>query len=137
MLMNALTGAAPDQCDTRVQLPLTLARSEPEPDLAVVDRATPRGRGRHPSTALLVIEVARDTIRKDLGVKAKLYAEAGVTEYWVIDTPKKRVHVHRDPDAAACAYRSIEVMTDGTLTSSALPGARVELRRLFAFERHE
>jgi Uma2 family endonuclease len=36
-------------------------------------------------------------LRKDLGVKARIYAAAGVPEYWVVDVGHGIVHLHREP----------------------------------------
>ncbi len=69
--------------------------SVPGPDLAVVPRAY-HGH-RHPSTALLIIEVSLTSLRKDRGIKAEIYAKAGVPEYWVIDVAHEVVHVLTDP----------------------------------------
>src|SRR5262245_35302979 len=58
------TSPGPD-CVVRSQLPLTLAAdSEPEPDVAVVPRNASGDRDEHPSTALLIFEVASDSLRK-------------------------------------------------------------------------
>src|SRR5262245_6578569 len=68
-----------------VQLPLTLGdRNEPEPDLAVV-RTLDVPRDRHPSTAMLVIEIAGASRRRDQKVKARIYAQASIAEYWIVD----------------------------------------------------
>jgi Uma2 family endonuclease len=77
--------------------------SAPEPDFAVV---TARSVHAHESElAAWLIEVAESSIRKDLGLKARLYAAAGVTEYWVIDANVDAVVVHIDPSPDG--YRSI------------------------------
>ena len=57
--------------------------SEPEPDVAVV----PPGDydDAHPTEAWLIVEVAETSLPKDRGLKAKLYAESGVDEYWVVN----------------------------------------------------
>ena len=57
--------------------------SEPEPDIAIV----PPGDyfEAHPSTAWLIIEVAASSLDVDRVLKAKLYAECGVPEYWVVN----------------------------------------------------
>ena len=69
--------------------------SEPEPDVAIVPRA--RYDRHHPDTTLLLMEVAYSSLRKDLGVKAAVYAAAGVPEYWVVDLVHDVIHLHRDP----------------------------------------
>ena len=90
----------------RPQLPLTLPEdSEPEPDLAVVRVADARSRDHHPRTALLVVEVAGDSLRLDRQTKAALYARAGIPEYWIVNLVETAVEVHRDPDPATGTYR--------------------------------
>ena len=82
----------------RVGSPLTLAESEPEPDLTVI--ACDAQRPYHAATAALAIEVSWSSLRRDLNRKAALYAEAGVAEYWVFDLHARRIVVHRSPTAA-------------------------------------
>ena len=62
-----------------------LDRSEaPEPDLFVTsaDFRPSQARGEN---VLLVIEVAHTSLPYDLSVKADLYRDYGVREYWVVD----------------------------------------------------
>jgi Uma2 family endonuclease len=74
--------------------------NEPEPDIVVLKRklstfasiAPPR-----PADLHLVVEVSDTTLHFDLTVKARLYARAGIVEYWVVDVAAKRLIVHRDP----------------------------------------
>ena len=58
--------------------------SEPEPDAAIV----PAGDydHAHPTTALLVIEIADSSLARDRR-KAGLYAAAGIPECWIVDRP--------------------------------------------------
>jgi Uma2 family endonuclease len=92
LLAPALVGRAL----VRVQSPLAIAdESEPEPDVAVV--AVADYQQEHPRHALLVVEVAEASLRKDLGVKAKLYARARVAEYWVVDLSTRTVRRHTAP----------------------------------------
>lgn len=65
----------------RTQHPLALgADSEPEPDLAVVP-GTPRDyAAAHPTSALLVVEVADTSLAYHRSTKAKLYANASITD---------------------------------------------------------
>jgi Uma2 family endonuclease len=69
--------------------------SEPEPDIAVV----PRGdhHKAHPTTAYLLIEVSKTSLRKDRAVKTDVYAEAGVDEYWIVNLVDRCIEVHRSP----------------------------------------
>lgn len=86
--------------------------SEPEPDVSVSKRlANPLV--AHPSTSLLLIEVSESSIRKDRRIKAPIYAEAGVPEYWIVDISDDalRVEVHTGPTAHG--YRHVEILRDG------------------------
>lgn len=99
----------------RVQLPLEIPPdSAPEPDLALVAEKPPRG--RHPRTALLLVEVAVSSHKVDRGPKAKLYAKAGVPQYWVIDVPGRCIEVRTDP--APDRYRRCEVYKAGASVPS-------------------
>lgn len=118
-----------DEWAVRCQLPLTLARSEPEPDLAVCPQPLEDAAPRHPTTASLVVEVARSSLELDRA-KATIYAEAGVIEYWLVDVVTRRVEVFREPDGAR--YRVVTVaLLDETLTPVAVPALDVAVSRLF------
>jgi Uma2 family endonuclease len=96
----------------RSQLPLTLGPdSEPEPDAAVVRGTAREYVDGHPTTAILVVEVADTTLEFDRGRKAAMYARAGIPEYWIVNLPDRVLEVHRDlgplPDRPAeHGYRS-------------------------------
>ncbi len=78
-LTRLLVRALGDDLEVLPQLPLTLPDdSEPEPDLAVVRAEDAQSGEHHPRTALLVVEVAGDSLRLDRGSKAALYARAGI-----------------------------------------------------------
>ena len=82
----------------RKEDPLTLADSEPEPDIAVVVGAPDDFRKEHPRAALLVIEVAVRTEETDRE-KASIYAEAGVGEYWLVLAEKGTIEIFTRPAA--------------------------------------
>jgi Uma2 family endonuclease len=94
-LTRILVRAVGDRVEVRVQLPMAIGDSEPEPDLAVV----PAGDylDHHPGTAGLVIEVADSSLEEDRTVKARLYAEASVPEYWIVDLQHKLVERYLAP----------------------------------------
>jgi Uma2 family endonuclease len=90
--------------------PLDLGNSDPQPDVAVIagrfeDYTT------HPTSALLIVEVADTTLAQDTTTKAELYATAGIADYWVLDLTKRVLLVFRDPvplpaGLGATAYRT-------------------------------
>jgi len=119
----------PGQC-VRKEDPLTLADSEPEPDIAVVTGQPEDYRTAHPRTALLVIEVAISTVEVDRE-KASVYAQAGVAEYWLVLADSATIEVFTQPEAAA--YRTRRTVRRGEiLASTVLPELRVTLETLFA-----
>jgi Uma2 family endonuclease len=102
------------------------AWSEPEPDLAVVPADDYRH--DHPARAVLVIEVSHSSLHKDLGIKADLYAKAGVPEYWVIDVARGVVHRHVQPSPEG--YGKVAIFGDGSLLDAC--GVTVDVSKLFA-----
>lgn len=116
----------------RCQLPLTfLNDSEPEPDLAVVAGSARDYNANHPlpENVLLVVEVSDTTLLYDRTEKAKLYAEAGIPEYWIINVASGYLEVRRDPDDGE--YRSLQtIRSHGTIAplfSSDTPLSAAEL----------
>jgi Uma2 family endonuclease len=104
LVAEALRRAFP-QAVVRVQFPFVVDETtEPEPDVAVVPGSVADYAQAHPSTALLVVEVADSTLPKDLR-KADLYARADVPEYWVVDLGSRLVYVHREPQPSGYARR--------------------------------
>ena len=84
----------------RLQLPIQLNdHSEPEPDIALV-RVDPLDYAAHHPTAsdvYLIIEVADTTLKTDLQIKAKDYAQSGIPDYWVLNINSRQLHVFREP----------------------------------------
>ncbi len=132
-LNRLLVRAVGDDLEVLTQLPLTLLdESEPEPDLAVVRAEDARSGEHHPRTAVLVIEVAGDSLRLDRQSKASLYARAGIPEYWIANLAEATVEVHREPDPAAGSYRVRTVVPAGeTLVAATVPGVTIDVAALF------
>jgi Uma2 family endonuclease len=123
--LNALfTPAAAGRAIVRVQDPAILSDfSAPQPDIALVAyREDFYGSGHpRPDDVLLIIEVADSSIRTDLGWKARIYAAAGVREYWVVDLSRRRIVVHEHPEEER--YASVQRLTNtDAVTTPALPG---------------
>jgi Uma2 family endonuclease len=113
--------------DVRGQLPLALGPySEPEPDVAVVIGAARDYAEAHPSTALLVVEVAEATLSFDRDRKSGLYAAAGIPEYWVVNLVQRQVEIYREPSAmpetpSGFGYRTRTIMLPGEFISAPTP----------------
>jgi Uma2 family endonuclease len=119
----------PGRAAIRVQLPLALGDdSEPEPDLAAV--APGAYRDDHPHDAFLVIEVAESSLAEDRRDKGTLYAEAGIPEYWIVDTARERVEVHSE--IVEGAYSRITPLGRGELiVSLVLPELKIRVDDVF------
>lgn len=104
--------------------------SEPEPDIVWVRRQSYRVQHPRPADVLLVIEVSDSSLPKDRGLKARLYAEAGITGYWIVNIPDRCVEVRRDPRGDA--YHSVAVFTIGDeVHPLAFPDIALPVARLF------
>jgi Uma2 family endonuclease len=128
---QALRQAIGGRAHVRPQLSLVLRRSVPEPDLAVVPGAVDDYVTSHPTTALLVIEIADSSLKQDRLSKAAIYAAAGIPEYWIVNLRDEVVEVSRDPDPAQARYRVVRSAARGErLELVALPGAALDASEL-------
>ena len=112
----------------REQLPLALdPDSEPEPDVAVVAGSPLDHFHEHPKSALLVVEVADSSRRKDSTQKVALYGQHGIREYWLFDLVDYHLVVYRGPEADGYAERQVltrdETVTAPETTTSIAVGA--------------
>ena len=121
-----------ERAQVRQAKPITLTAvdSEPEPDLAVVERLGPAYRDHHPypENVFWLIEYANTSLSKDLDQKKRLYAEAGIPEYWVVNLRDMTVLVFRDPGAGT--YQTEQTLDGGVIHPLALPGVAVSVSRL-------
>jgi Uma2 family endonuclease len=91
----------------RVQLPLAIdPDSEPEPDVAVVPGNPRDYTYSHPTSAVLVVEVAESSL-KIAREKAELYARTRVPEYWILNLRRRQLEVQRDPENGVYASKII------------------------------
>ena len=67
--------------------PITLDNSEPEPDITVAYLPNSNYRNRHPYSQDIywLVEVANTTLEIDLNQKKRIYARAGINEYWIVN----------------------------------------------------
>ena len=129
LLHHHLLSTLPPGWLVRSEQPITLADSEPEPDIAIV-----RGELRdffqsHPTSAEVVVEVCVSSEAIDR-LKLQLYAEAGVRECWLILAEERVVERHTDPEGTS--YRQVERSTGlPTLPSTVFPGLTLPPAGLF------
>jgi len=128
-LFKLLQSLVPAQCILLREDPLTLADSEPEPDLAIVRGHESDIATWHPTTAALVIEIAVSSAAEDRALAA-LYAEAGVEEYWIVLPVERRIEVFRRPEAGAYLERFV-FEGDVTVSCASLPSLTFRLGELF------
>lgn len=73
-------------------------RSEPEPDLAVLQPRTDYDtHPARPDCVYWVVEVMETSASYDRGYKLGVYARAGIPEVWLVDLKQGRVEVYRQP----------------------------------------
>jgi Uma2 family endonuclease len=74
-----------DRSKIRQGKPITLPEttSEPEPDLAIVQRLGQDYRQHHPypENIFWLMEYSDSTLTKDIEIKSKIYAKSGIKEY--------------------------------------------------------
>jgi Uma2 family endonuclease len=112
--------------------PITLpaSNSEPEPDIAIVQRLGEDYRQHHPfpENIYWLIEYADSSLKKDLEIKSPVYAGAGVPEYWVINLQKSELIVMRSPTQEG--YQLQEIWTQDVIRPLAFPDLEIQIARI-------
>jgi Uma2 family endonuclease len=85
------------------QEPITLADSEPEPDVLVIRGEIDDYPDRHPgpNEVPLVVEVAETSLRSDREMKQRVYARALIPVYWIANLIESKFEVYTDPTGPA------------------------------------
>jgi Uma2 family endonuclease len=126
---HVIERALPPGWYVRVQLPITLASGEPEPDIAVARGEVRDYTNKHPGPKdlALVIEVADATLKFDRDEKAKEYASAQIIEYWILNLIDRQLEVHREPRKAKtrAEYRVREVIDASGSVDLLIDGKRI------------
>ena len=118
-----------------VQNPVVLSDdTEPQPDLQILRRRSVpyKEREAFSEDTLLLIEVAETSLRYDRLTKLRLYAEAGIPEYWIVDCAAEAVEIYRSPHPEG--YRDVLRVTEAgaTVTPQAFPDVTLTLAEIFA-----
>lgn len=103
------------------QLPVEVGGHQLNPDFALLRLRSSQDAVPQPDDCVLVIEVSDSTVTFDRKQKSRMYAAVNIPEYWVLDLPKSRVVVHREPQGGE--YRHVmEYPLGVSFTSPALGG---------------
>lgn len=127
LVQDALEAAfAGANFQVRVQQPVRIGTdSEPEPDVAVVKGRRLDYLEIHPGAddVALAVEVADTSIDLDRRRKARLYARAGIPEYWIVALPERILEVFTGPGAAG--YERHVVLQPG---DAVIPTAKADVK---------
>ena len=97
---ESLRDAVAGKALVRVEKPLRVSDySEPQPDIAVVHLHPCRYADGHPrpNQVYWLVEVSDSSLEYDCQTKAKLYAQAEIADYWVLDAKNRQLHLFRNP----------------------------------------
>jgi hypothetical protein len=129
-LVHLLVHAVGNSARVWVQLPVRVPpRSKPQPDLAILRPRSYRG-GAAAEDVLLIIEVADTSLRYDRTVKMRLYARAGIPEYWIVDTNTETLEIYRSPIGERYADQ-LRPSRDERVAPQALPEAALPIASIF------
>ena len=123
-----LTRLLGDRAMIRQSKPITLPNdSEPEPDIAIVQRLGREYLEHHPypENIFWLIEYSDSSLDKDLQTKSKIYAEVEIPEYWVVNLKRRQLVVFRDPEDGE--YASKVTLNGGTISPLAFPDVAVSV----------
>jgi Uma2 family endonuclease len=101
-LTKRLVRLAPPGWEVRIQLAVTLANSEPEPDAVFARGDENTFAKRHPGPADIgfVAEVSATSLDFDRLDKGRIYAQAAIPSYWIINVIDRQIEVYADPRPA-------------------------------------
>src|SRR5262249_5895473 len=133
-LTQLLIGRLAGRALVNVQSGIVLSDdSEPEPDIAVLRRRDVpyKEREAHTDDVLLLIEVADSSLAYDRSIKLRLYAEAGIAEYWVVDCTAEAVEMYRAPTPDG--YHEVRRLTGAAMLSpQVFPDVTLSTTEIFA-----
>lgn len=133
-LIVRLSGQAIIRCQDPITL---LPHSEAEPDFTLVRNREDNYLSHHPmpDDILLVIEIADSSLDYDRQVKLPLYAEAGISDYWIVNLLEKQLEIYTTPyqkSTGTFDYRQKQVkLPNETVSIPGFEGLILDLNRVF------
>jgi hypothetical protein len=98
LIIQALQQLIANTHHIEAQEPITLGTSEPEPDVMVLQGQIldypdhPQG-----EAISLLVEVSDSSLERDQTWKKRVYAEAEIPVYWIVNLPDQQIEVYSDP----------------------------------------
>jgi Uma2 family endonuclease len=132
-LLQLLNRGIHDTAIVASQDPVRLSDSEPEPDVSLLRPRANFYSSGHPEPAdiLLIIEVVDSSLADDRNIMRPMYAESGITEFWIVNLVDECLEVYRGPRPDG-TYQEERVLRRGESTDIvALPGLVVAVDELF------
>lgn len=113
------------------QMPLAVSEdSLPEPDIAVVPEEPGDYAGFNPTQAILVAEVSQTSLPYDRTIKSRIYAAAGIPEYWILNLASRELEVYREPFGDQYGSRTVLELS-GEVSPLFAPEASIRIALLF------
>ena len=135
LVLRVLLGIFDKGFVVRPQMPMSFSKiDEPEPDVAVVKGSIRGFTEAHPTTAVLLVEVALTSLRFDRTKKLRLYAENRIQDYWIVNLKQRRLEVFRQPitvESGGFDYAEKLVLSEGQfICPLEKPDARIKVADL-------
>ena len=77
----------------------------------------------YPGNVFWLIEYSNSSLEKDLNIKTKIYAEVGISEYWVASLKKRQLIVFTQPQDTDYAIES--TFSTGIIYPVAFPNVSI------------
>ncbi len=112
-----------------IQNPVVIGElSEPEPDATILKfREDFYASGKATAEdVLLLIEVSDSSVKYDRDVKIPIYAEAEVSEVWLINLPRQMIEVYSKPEKGK--YKNVEkIKKNQTIAPKFIPELKIKV----------
>jgi Uma2 family endonuclease len=106
-IMNLASAVRGRGFHLRIQQPITIPPAqEPEPDAAIVRGEPDDYATRHPGAedVAVVIEVADSSLKRDRGIKQRIYAAAGIPQYLIVNLSESVIEIYEQPEPDSGRY---------------------------------
>jgi Uma2 family endonuclease len=142
-LLRELSTLLGDRATLQSQDPVVIStNSEPEPDIAILQNHDDDYLSAHPSPVdvLLLIEIADSSLKYDQEVKLPLYAEAGISNYWIFNLVENCLEFYSEPYQVQDKFgyrRKLIILPNEIVTLPNFPDLSLYLSKVFPKITHQ